>query len=432
MKNTITLAILLFAVTQLSISQGISFEKDGFNAAFNKAQESGKILFIDAYTTWCAPCKWMEKNTFLDEQVGQYFDEHLIAIKIDVERGNGPDIQKKYAIVGLPGYVFLDSKGVVLLREKGSKSVDAFMKLVKQAKEYADDPNNIGRLAERYKLEKDNEELVALYLDKLHETRAVNYTPVLEHYLSIQTTMQGSDKEMALLLAKHAKAIIYGGKADRIIQENFLSDNWRQVVRKDIRQTYQSLSKQLEQQTFEYAVQEKDSALIDVILERGSKKEGKAQQLLTSYYYQTGNGAAYKALQLPVIERFYNSLDIAHLKSTYNARTVINGASNGRIIITAAARKSQDLMRMATEFARYIESDHEKELILKWAYTVYDLMPDEATNIDFYANVMYLYGDRKQGIELKEKSIQLNTNDKRKEVYQNQLSDMKAGKTIVL
>ena len=45
---------------------GIKFEKDNWENTLAKAKVENKIVFVDAYTTWCGPCKKMDAKTFPD------------------------------------------------------------------------------------------------------------------------------------------------------------------------------------------------------------------------------------------------------------------------------------------------------------------------------------------------------------------------------
>ena len=46
--------------------------------AIEMANQEEKIIFVDAFTTWCGPCKRMSKLVFTDESVGQFYNRHFI------------------------------------------------------------------------------------------------------------------------------------------------------------------------------------------------------------------------------------------------------------------------------------------------------------------------------------------------------------------
>jgi len=69
-------------------SQGIEFFHGDWKDALAKAESEGKMLFVDAYTTWCGPCKKMASVVFPDPKVGAFFNEQFINIKIDISYHN--------------------------------------------------------------------------------------------------------------------------------------------------------------------------------------------------------------------------------------------------------------------------------------------------------------------------------------------------------
>ncbi|MCF8411653.1 MAG: thioredoxin family protein, partial [Crocinitomicaceae bacterium] len=51
----------------------INFEKNTTIQALKaKAKKEKKLIFIDAYTTWCGPCKWISANIFTNKEVADY------------------------------------------------------------------------------------------------------------------------------------------------------------------------------------------------------------------------------------------------------------------------------------------------------------------------------------------------------------------------
>lgn len=118
-----TLAILVFSVFTLASfdpvnkklnqnsyaeSGGISFIEADWNKAVAEAKKQQKLIFLDAYTTWCGPCKLLKKNTFSDKAAGDFFNQNFINVAIDMEKGFGPALLKKYNISAFPSLLIID------------------------------------------------------------------------------------------------------------------------------------------------------------------------------------------------------------------------------------------------------------------------------------------------------------------------------------
>ena len=61
-----------------------------------------KKIIMDVYTNWCGPCKMLDKNTFQNEDVANYINEHFYAVKFNAE-GND-SITYKDKTFGNPNY----------------------------------------------------------------------------------------------------------------------------------------------------------------------------------------------------------------------------------------------------------------------------------------------------------------------------------------
>lgn len=136
MKNIKTTGILLALFMVMSFAtkaQGIEFFHGTFNEALAKAAKEKKMVFMDAYTTWCGPCKWMAANTFTDASVGTYFNTNFINVKMDMENGEGPMLARKYAVAAYPTLLFISPSGEVIHKELGAKPADVFITAGKKA-----------------------------------------------------------------------------------------------------------------------------------------------------------------------------------------------------------------------------------------------------------------------------------------------------------
>ena len=99
--------ILWFMQTGAS-AQGIVFFDGTWEQALEKAREEEKPIFVDAYTTWCGPCKMMTQRTFPDPQVGDLFNANFISVKIDMEQEAGLAFQRQYPVRAYPTLLFID------------------------------------------------------------------------------------------------------------------------------------------------------------------------------------------------------------------------------------------------------------------------------------------------------------------------------------
>ena len=108
------------------------FLKGSFDAALTKAKDEKKLVFVDIYTTWCGPCKLMDRTTFKDKEVRNLLSESVVAFKIDAEKGEGINIARKYKVTGYPCFLILDSEGKLVSKYLGFIPAKPFINWVKE------------------------------------------------------------------------------------------------------------------------------------------------------------------------------------------------------------------------------------------------------------------------------------------------------------
>ena len=120
------LLLVLLGLTFINVfsaeAQGIEFFHGTWEEALLKAREEDKIIFVDAYTTWCGPCKRMAANTFPDPEVGQLFNQHFLSLKIDMEKEMGIDFRQKFPVSAYPTLYFIDYDQEVVRKTVGAKT----------------------------------------------------------------------------------------------------------------------------------------------------------------------------------------------------------------------------------------------------------------------------------------------------------------------
>ncbi len=139
--------LLLFSVNLYAQDAHINFEEGDWEMALKKANKENKVIFVDAYTTWCGPCKMMAKSVFTDAAVSEFYNEHFINMKIDMEKGEGILFAKAYDVRAYPTFVFVDANGNVAHKGLGYMKAEKFIELGNVA---VDEENRLGSLMMKY------------------------------------------------------------------------------------------------------------------------------------------------------------------------------------------------------------------------------------------------------------------------------------------
>lgn len=133
LERIILLGLLLlsswFAVAQ---DRSIAFENVSFQEALEKAKQSNKLLFVDCYTSWCGPCKMLARDVFTNNEVADYFNAHFVSLKVDCEKGEGPQLRERFGVSSYPTLLFIDGSGKVVNKILGASQAPAFLKKVKE------------------------------------------------------------------------------------------------------------------------------------------------------------------------------------------------------------------------------------------------------------------------------------------------------------
>lgn len=112
--------VLAVACMALGISEARGsdvFRKLAYKDALSTAAKESKLVFIDFYTTWCGPCKMMDRTTFKDSWVVKWLREQALALQVDAERDL--ELAEKFKVEFYPTLVFLNSAGKEIERLVG-------------------------------------------------------------------------------------------------------------------------------------------------------------------------------------------------------------------------------------------------------------------------------------------------------------------------
>lgn len=160
------LMLLFFMWTYETVAQGIRFETGSWSEVKAKAKSGKKPIFVDAYTTWCGPCKKMAKEVFTKESVGNYFNSTFINYQLDMEKGEGIAFAKQYEVNAFPTLLYFDSEGKLAFKAIGARDEAG---LLSQAKLALDPAYQLATYKKEYEAGGKSLSDLTRYVNKLRE-----------------------------------------------------------------------------------------------------------------------------------------------------------------------------------------------------------------------------------------------------------------------
>ncbi len=137
MKKLSVFILSIIVCSALFAQQGgVIFREGTLSDALTQAsrnKKGPKLVFLDCYTTWCGPCKNMTEKIFPQQKVGDFFNANFVNIKIDMEKGEGPELAKKYKIKAYPTFLILSPSGEEIGRVVGGGDAEGFIARIKTA-----------------------------------------------------------------------------------------------------------------------------------------------------------------------------------------------------------------------------------------------------------------------------------------------------------
>lgn len=166
MKQIVLALLIVLTTTTIARSEGIEFFHGTWQEALAEAARQEKPIFVDAYAVWCGPCKRMAAEVFTDAAVGDFYNQHFVNVKMDMEQGEGLTFRKKYPVSAFPTLFYIDYTGDLIQAERGARPADAFIALGRTALSKID---RSGQFAEAYDRGDRSPELVYNYIKALNK-----------------------------------------------------------------------------------------------------------------------------------------------------------------------------------------------------------------------------------------------------------------------
>jgi len=133
MESKIKYLLLFFVLALFTVrtfANEIEFSQGTYSDVLTKAKNENKILMIDFMTDWCKWCVELDNKVYTNPEVAAFANKNQINWKIDAEKGEGPDLARKYNVSGYPTIVFVKGNGEEVDRIVGYFPAKKFLAMI--------------------------------------------------------------------------------------------------------------------------------------------------------------------------------------------------------------------------------------------------------------------------------------------------------------
>lgn len=113
-----SLLLLLFASSAQATVNWLSPELEHLQ---QQAQQEDKLFLLYFSADWCAPCRWMEENTFQDPQLSGFLQANYLAAKVDLNNTNNKALQYQFDVDAIPTILVFATNGKLVARRNASQ-----------------------------------------------------------------------------------------------------------------------------------------------------------------------------------------------------------------------------------------------------------------------------------------------------------------------
>jgi hypothetical protein len=383
------------------------------------------------YTTWCGPCKILEKQVFPKSEAGAKYNKLFVNYRIDAEKGEGIGFAKTYEVSGYPTHLFIDpaSKKIIYREVGASAEVADFNRHADIALQEQADPMTLDKYAARFHTGERSPAFLRSYIQKTTRLSHPN-DAVLDRYVEVISTVPAVDSNIEFLLESvqtaNTKAVpyLFANAGDIATRKNLTGPSDR----------FSSWS----YGSFEQAVKEKNPVLLDSLRARTTRYTGeddldKDFWYRTRYYTLIGdeNGAA----KAGMAEADHLSSRPESYYLAEDAKQANNNIASIRWQLKASnvdSSKIEDLVKLNIEkqpamlrsksaatantlntIAWDVYEKHAKDpamisRALGWSKRSLDLAPVAdiwAMYADTYAHLLYVSGKKDEAIKVEEEAV---------------------------
>ncbi|WP_035237617.1 thioredoxin family protein [Desulfobacter vibrioformis] len=92
------------------------------------AGKEGKPIFLYFHASWCGYCVKLKKETFTDDRVKAYLNDHFVSIGVDTDKRE--KLARQWGVRGLPTLWFLEADGTKINNLPGFVDADQLLTIL--------------------------------------------------------------------------------------------------------------------------------------------------------------------------------------------------------------------------------------------------------------------------------------------------------------
>lgn len=389
-------------------TEGLKFEQGSWAEIKAKAKKENKFIIMDCMTTWCGPCKHMDKNIFPLKETGDFFNDKFLAVKVQFDstanddervkswRKDMKEIEKTYGVAAYPTYLMFAPNGEIVHRSVGA-TPDAAAFIAKGKEALSPETQYYTQLHKYEAGEKDPAFLKKMAMTAQSAYDQKNAAKISEEYIATMAdpytkenlmfidrfTSKSTDKGFAMMVENPEKvnAVLGPNKAEAKVFAIAANE-----------EVYANLTK---------ALRAKTTPDWDAITKSATAKYPKiADEMIgkgkLAYYQNQKDWPKFQTEVLAYMNKYGAKATPAELNQY--AWTVFENC------------KDMTCVTQALDWSKRSFADKANPLFM-----------------DTYANILHKLGKTKEAIEVQEKAIALTTDEASKKSLQETLEKMKKG-----
>jgi thiol-disulfide isomerase/thioredoxin len=198
--SSLFVVLFIFILQGFGQNRSIRFIDKPWTEILAMATRENKLIFLDAYASWCGPCKWMASNIFTNDSVADYFNSTFICVSLDMEKGEGTKLRTQYEVKYYPTLLFLNDKGEIVHQRVGAaRKAEDYITMGKTA---LDPVENLSASIKRYNSGEKSDGFIFSFLQKLSEAY-LPVEPVLLNYFSQKSEPEKFNRGTWIVIQKY-------------------------------------------------------------------------------------------------------------------------------------------------------------------------------------------------------------------------------------